>query len=169
MMDNKEFGLKLRKLREDSELSVKEVVEQLASMGITLSEKTLYGYEKGIRMPNADLFLCLCKIYKCNNILGAFEHLTENVITYSDFKLIEKYHSLDDDGRETVDFILNKEHKRCTPIDLAVIGPDGSHLIIEMKNAQRILNAAHADDYANAPEELKKEEEDMMDNKFSPE
>ena len=162
MMDNKEFGLKLRKLRENSGLSVKEVVDQLANMDIILSEKTLYGYEKGIRMPNADLFLYLCKIYKCNNILGAFEHLTENVITYSDLKLIEKYHSLDDDGRETIDFILNKEHKRCTPVDYEVINPDGLHLIIEMKNAQKILNAAHAEE--NASGEDKKHDEDIMDS-----
>lgn len=28
------------------------------------------------------------------------------------------------------------------------------------------INAAHADDYANAPETLKKQEENIMDNEF---
>ena len=83
--------------------------------------------------------------------------------------LIEKYKVLDDDGKETVDFILNKEYKRCTADYIRQ--KDGTEYIIETidknQTADRFtsyLNAAHADDYANAPEELKQLEEDMMDD-----
>lgn len=111
-MDNKNFGATLRSLREDAGLSVREVIDKLSDMGIELSEKTLYGYEKGIRMPNGDMLINLCKIYKCTNIISAFEPLTDDMVTFSDLKMIEKYHDLDDHGKEMVDCILEKESQR---------------------------------------------------------
>ena len=79
-----------------------------------------------------------------------------------DLKLIKKYQSLDDDGKETVDFILNKEYKRCSSIDYAVTTSDDPHIIIEVAQAQRTLNAAHVDN--NAVEENKKHDKAIIDN-----
>lgn len=111
-MDNKKFGATLRSLRESAGLSVREVIDKLSEMSIELSEKTLYGYEKGIRMPNGDMLINLCKIYKCTNIISAFEPLTDDMVTFSDLKMIEKYHSLDTYGQETINAALDRETKR---------------------------------------------------------
>ena len=55
----------LKQLRSASGLSGRDVARKLALYGISLSEKTLYGYENGVSMPNADVFLALCSIYDC--------------------------------------------------------------------------------------------------------
>ena len=47
----------LKQLRSASGLSGRDVARKLALYGISLSEKTLYGYENGVSMPNADVFL----------------------------------------------------------------------------------------------------------------
>ena len=76
---------------------------------------------------------------------------------------------LADIDKETVDFILNKEYKRC--LDDYLIKTQNGITYVEKthkkQSADRVtayVNAAHADDYANAPEELKKQEEDIMDD-----
>ena len=76
---------------------------------------------------------------------------------------------LADIDKETVDFILNKEYKRC--LDGYLIKTQNGITYVEKthkkQSADRVtayVNAAHADDYANAPEELKKQEEDIMDD-----
>ena len=58
-----EVGFKLKRLREEKKYSAKYVVDLLKKNGFEISDKTLYGYENGIRMPNADIFIELCKVY----------------------------------------------------------------------------------------------------------
>ena len=54
---------KLKELRNNKGYSTKDVAEELKKYNITLSHNTIYGYENGYSVPNADLFICLCKIY----------------------------------------------------------------------------------------------------------
>lgn len=61
----------LKQLRIISGMSVDEVVGKLQKYGINISTKTLYGYESGVSMLNADVFVALCRIYKCNNQVGS--------------------------------------------------------------------------------------------------
>lgn len=110
-MNNKEFGMILRKLRTTAELSVRDVTTRLSAMGIELSEKTLYGYEKGIRMPNADMLIYLCQIYRCSNILSVFTG-ADDTMTYPEIRMVENYRSLDPHGRAHVDTILGWETER---------------------------------------------------------
>lgn len=81
-------------------------------MGIELSEKTLYGYEKGIRMPNADMLIYLCQIYRCSDIMSAFTGKSEEGLTYPEMQMIENYRSLDSHGRSHVDTVLGWEAER---------------------------------------------------------
>ncbi len=111
-MDNKAFGMILRKLRTAAELSVKEVTDRLSVMGIELSEKTLYGYEKGIRMPNADMLIYLCQIYRCSDILSAFTGKSMEGLTYPETQMLTHYRSLDSHGRSHVDTVLGWEAER---------------------------------------------------------
>ena len=53
----------LREKRKASGLSVTEVLGKLNEVGVSISDKTLYNWEKGIRSPNADEFYQLCLIY----------------------------------------------------------------------------------------------------------
>lgn len=69
MIENINIASTLKELRTASKLSAKEVSERLTIYNITISTKTLYGYESGLSMPNADTFLALCKIYNCENPL----------------------------------------------------------------------------------------------------
>jgi transcriptional regulator with XRE-family HTH domain len=69
-MNNIASGLK--KQREIKGMSVKQVVEKLAERGFDYSDKTVYSWESGKRMPDGDTLLVLCDIYSTNDILKTF-------------------------------------------------------------------------------------------------
>lgn len=106
-------GEKLKELREQNNLTRKEAADKLRSIGIDISDKTLYGYESGRNSANADMFLALCKIYNCKNIMATFYDSVDDVLfTHNEWQLIEKYRSLDPYGQETVNYILDREVSR---------------------------------------------------------
>lgn len=109
------IGDTLKKLREKNGLKGNEVVEKLRNLGIDISVKTLYGYESGRNSTNADMFLALCQIYKCQNITEVFSNSANDVLfTNKEWEMIEKYRALDPHGKEMVDFTLLKEWERST-------------------------------------------------------
>lgn len=61
-----------KELREKNGLSIENVVEKLKDYKINISAEKLCAYENGTASIDADLFLYLCKIYNCQNILEAF-------------------------------------------------------------------------------------------------
>lgn len=66
---------KLKELRKNKGYSMNYVSETLKEeFEIELSPKTLYGYENGVSQPNADTFVCLCKIYQVSD----FNFFVEN-------------------------------------------------------------------------------------------
>lgn len=95
------IGDKLKLLRENNKMTRKDVADKLKDFGFDISDKTLYRYESGRNSANADMFLALCKIYKCNNIMETFSNSVDDVLfTNSEWNIIEKYRALD-------------EHRRC--------------------------------------------------------
>ena len=130
-----DIGDKLRKLRERNNLTRKEAVDKLQSLGIEISDKTLYGYESGRNAANADMFLALCKIYNCTNIANEFSNNSEDVLfTNAEWDIIEKYRTLDSHGKKMVDFTLNEEWLRSTQpleertmIDLSLFREEVDH------------------------------------------
>lgn len=111
-----DIGKHLKELREQSNLTRKEAVDKLRALGIDISDKTLYGYESGRNSANADMFLALCKIYKCNNIMETFSDTVEEVLfTNIELNIIEKYRDLDDRGKEHVNTVLGWEIE-CTKL-----------------------------------------------------
>lgn len=58
----------LKDARKDCGLSAQQVVEKLNDFGIQLSPVTLFGYENEHSTPNADTFVCLCRIYGMTEI-----------------------------------------------------------------------------------------------------
>lgn len=146
------FGNKLKLLRDLKKYSAKEVVQKLQASGFEIADKTLYGYEKGIRMPNADIFVELCKIYKCHNILETF---SETGIDYSipndlKYPIIEKYRDLDDHGKEMVNLVLDKESDRMADEYIEVAARGGKYKlkktdVIELAN--RINSEPYEEDH----------------------
>lgn len=107
------IGNKLRELREKSGLTVKDVINELRRFDITISEKTLYGYESGKNSTNADMFLALCQIYNCKNVIGEFSDSADEILfTNDEWNIIEKMRGIDGYGRETICMMLDREVER---------------------------------------------------------
>lgn len=155
----KNIGDTLKKLREENGLTRKEAADKLKKIGIDISDKTLYGYESGRNSANADMFLSLCKIYKCNNIMETFSEAVEDILfTNNEWKLVEQYRALDPHGKEMVDFTLQKEWERST----AEQAPKGNVIPMAVQKDSNYANAAHALD--GASEEEIQHDENIMDD-----
>lgn len=69
-MKNPNLGRMLRYYRKSCHYSVQQVVNQLKNdYSVSISPKTIYGWENSQNQPSADMLLILCKIYQINNIL----------------------------------------------------------------------------------------------------
>lgn len=163
-----DIGSKMKELREAQGLTRKEAVEKLKALGIDISDKTLYGYESGRNSANADMFLALCKIYNCNNIMETFSSTVEKVLfTNNEWQIIEQYRLLDNQGKEAVDYILKHETKRTSTI----AQKDSRIAELEQSNITQFPNrsylepvAAHKRTDIEVTEELQKADDDIMDN-----
>ena len=156
------IGETLKKLRENNNMTRKEAADKLKALGIDISDKTLYGYESGRNSANADMFLALCRIYKCQNIMEVFTDTVGDVLfTNSEWEIIEKYRDLDPHGKDMVNTVLEKEHKRWESEQ-----KDSS--IIRLHNQEHIsVNAAHTRTdihESDRTEEARCQEEDIMDD-----
>lgn len=109
------LGVVLKELRKKKKLTAKETADRLSSLGYEISEKTISGYETGIRMPNADVFMALCTIYDCKNILEMFSFVQADysIPTDSEWELVEKYRFISTnspEGAKVVDTVLDREY-----------------------------------------------------------
>ncbi len=125
-MTKHQISVFLKQLRKTSGLSANDVVNNLKSYDIEISSKTLYGYESGLSMPNADAFVSLCQIYKCDNPLDVFG---TPAITSSEFERIETYRALDPPGQSHVDAVLQWETDRVKQIEQAASTPAATRMI----------------------------------------
>ncbi len=154
---------RLKERREQLKLTQSEVA---ALLGITPG--AVGNYENGVSTPKADILFKVFDALKCDaNYLFQDEmnkrSQEDNATPLEMEQLVKRYRLLDKHGKEMVDFTLEKEYERS---------------ISEKKNASTIIpitvnepstyeiNAAHADDYINAPDELKKVEEKLLDDDF---
>lgn len=101
------LGVTLRELRESKKYNAKEVAKILTSKyGITLQYRTLYGYETGRSFPNTDVFLALCEIYECYDILYTFGYTDkqQNFMppSHEDEQILKKYHALPPSARNLI-------------------------------------------------------------------
>lgn len=105
MIDNR-IGVFLRQMRKTSGMSAGDVASALEKDGFDISHKTLYGYEKSANMPNADIFLALCKVYQCDNPM---EILGNSTITPEENNLIRKYRKFSPQKQETISRLIDLE------------------------------------------------------------
>ena len=104
----------LKAKRKEKKLSMDAVLEKLKKHGITISPKTVYGWESGARQPDADTFIILCAIYGVKSFSEINGDEEDDTVSSNELKHIEKYRGLDDHGKDLVDTILEKEHIRST-------------------------------------------------------
>ena len=154
----------LRKGRLDKGLKQSDVSKETGIKNTTLSN-----YENGVTEPDLDTFLTLCELYELDFVSLMEEAYGIKVpgknfhIKPSEMELLEKYNALDEHGKEMVDFTLEKEYER------SIAEKKKSDNIVPMavkESSDYELNAAHADDYMGAPDELKTAEEKMLDEDF---
>ena len=154
----------LRKGRLDKGLKQSDVSKETGIKNTTLSN-----YENGVTEPDMDTFLTLCELYELDFVSLMEEAYGINVpgknfhIKPSQMELLERYNALDEHGKEMVDFTLEKEYER------SVAEKKKSGNVVPMtvrESSDYEVNAAHADDYMGAPDELKAEEERMLDEDF---
>ncbi len=103
----------LKTKRKDLGLSVQYVVNELKKRNISISTKTLYGWENGHRQVNADEFLTLCEIYQVRT-------LNEIEIAYNDTPspIQQIFDSLNKDGQDKLieygnDLAALPKYKKC--------------------------------------------------------
>lgn len=107
----------LKQTRRDLGMSVPEVLQELDKRGLSLSDKTIYSWERGFRQPDADALLRLCDVYGIKS-LSVFFSPSENdegLARFSkDAKQVARvYDSLDRFGRAAVRRIAEVERERC--------------------------------------------------------
>ncbi len=161
-MMNEYLVTKLKEGRINKGLKQSDVAIKIGVKGNTLSN-----YENGVSEPDIDTFCALCDIYNLDaaELLGEAYGLgvqgSDFSIKPSEIEHIKKYRDLDNHGKEMVDFTLSKEYER----SIAEKVKQNNMVPITVKESTTYeINAAHADDYMGAPDELKKQEEDMMDS-----
>lgn len=154
---------RLKERREQLGLTQSEVASLL---GITPG--AVGNYEKGVSTPKADILFKVFDALKCDaNYLfqdEMNERSQEDAATPLEMEhLVKKYRDLDEHGKKMVDFTLKEEYER------SVAEKKKSDNIVPMavkESSDYELNAAHADDYMGAPDELKTAEEKMLDEDF---
>lgn len=154
---------RLKERREQLGLTQSEVASLL---GITPG--AVGNYENGVSTPKADILFKVFDALKCDaNYLfqdEMNERSQEDAATPLEMEhLVKKYRDLDEHDKKMVDFTLKEEYER------SVAEKKKSDNIVPMavkESSDYELNAAHADDYMGAPDELKTAEEKMLDEDF---
>ena len=154
------IGYRIKEARERLGLTQTELGQKVGVTGSAITN-----YEKETSHPKEQI------IYKLMETLGVdanylFQdcmHIPprDNDIDLSEYEHIKKYRDLDDHGKEMVDFTLEKEYERSVAEKKKT--DNIVHMTVKETSAYEV-NAAHADDYMSAPDELKQLEEDIMDD-----
>ena len=106
-MSKEIIGQKLRVLREDKGYNANDVSDLLQQRyGLDVNYKTIYNYEKGRSSPDVDIFLALCKIYGCRDVLYEFGYTDikeiYNIHNSEEKEVIEKYRKLPESGKDMI-------------------------------------------------------------------
>ena len=77
----KTIGVTLAELRRAKKFMQKDVSSKLSGYGIDVSAKTIYNWEKGLALPNANQFLALCDILDVDDVLWQFSEIHKGPYT----------------------------------------------------------------------------------------
>lgn len=166
------IGEKIKSARKKADLTQKALAQKTG-----LATGTIQQYEYGDYKPKIEQLRKIatalnvpveCLIdsipidFMTKNEIKAIEYFAKQIDTQleqHENRLLQNYRQLNDDGQRKVsdyakDLTKVPEYRREDKVVPMMSEEDPGY-----------VNAAHADDYANAPEELKQQEEQIMDNK----
>ncbi len=113
---NNNIASMLKQLRYTSHVSVKQAASRLKQYDIDISPKTIYGYESGLSMPNADVFVALCQIYHSDCTVAPAEneclHTKNMPFSQEELSFLYDFKALDSFGQDIVRQILEHEKER---------------------------------------------------------
>lgn len=105
-MSKNTIGQKLRQLREKCGYNAKEVSLILQNtFSLNVQYKTIYNYENGRNSPDTDVFLALCIIYNCKDILFEFGYTDtpqKYPLSSEASEVYSKYQALPKDGQAVI-------------------------------------------------------------------
>ncbi len=150
-----DIGEVLKKCRNNTKMSVKQISDVLTQKGYKASESTIYSWENGNSQPTPGALLIMCQEYGVTDVLSTFGYDGYNEdgsiqLNLKEIDHIEKYRSLDTHGKEMVDFTLQKEWERSTA---------------DAQDKDYLLPRAAHNDYINEPDELEKMRDDLSNLK----
>lgn len=143
----KNISKNIAKYRESAGLSQKDLANKLGVVPSRISN-----WETGANCPTIDILFEVCEVLgvSINDIYGVYPD-SKFVLKYGEQDLLKKYRSLDDHGKEMVDFTLTKEWERS--------------ITEKQKNDKVVPYAptmqAARNDYATDPGEQEKMQDDM--------
>ena len=107
--------MSLNKRIKEARLRMGYTQEQLGSM-IGVAKTTVAGYEKNREPDAATIGLIIDALKVDANFLfqDEMKELDSGDFSVSEIKMIKKYRDLDEHGKDIVDSVLDKEHKRST-------------------------------------------------------
>ena len=101
------FGEKLKIARTSAGLKQAELAKQLNTTGNTISN-----WENNVSKPDLDMLAYICGVLNVKASFFLESKVPEDGVSLPELKIIKKYRSLDDHGKEMVDFTLEKEYER---------------------------------------------------------
>lgn len=155
------FGDKLKQARTHKGLKQSELAKQLRVTNTTISN-----WEKNVSKPNLDMLSYVCGVLNVKPNYFLFPTLPDDEISIPEFKLIEKYRTLDPTGQSHVDTVLDweaarsadllRKDTRITDLEaaLANVPPDPAAL----------LNATHERTDIPLTKEMKQADDDIMND-----
>lgn len=150
------FGQRLRQSR-----TVKKMTQKQLASAVGAKHNSVSDWENDKNKPDPDTIELLCGVLEItpNYLLNS----SDDDISPFEKEMIKKYRSLDEHGKRMVDFTLKEEYER----SIAEKKRAGNVVPMQVKETSNYgVNAAHADNYKDAPDELKIEEEKMLDEDF---
>lgn len=152
------LGMRIKTARENIGMSQSELA---VAIGIKPTSGVISNWERDLNKPDAEKIVRLCEVLDISaSFLLDYYGKSTFEVKPAEITHIKKYRELDPHGKEMVDFTLQKEWERST-----AEAPKADKVIpMAVLEDTNYVNAAHANDYAGAPEELKQLEEDIMDD-----
>lgn len=158
MISKSDIAANLKAWRLKSNMSVRDVVSELLCKGISISEKTVYGWERGHSQPDADKFVVLCELYGIHDLTSEFGYNDgqPDILSAAEMEIIDKYRKLPEVLQSAVkqmidsylDLVQNPDSNvsaelkngNINYISLASFDGDGVHLHSYPKNNQKEID-----------------------------
>lgn len=98
--------------RREKKMTGEEVVQKLKGYGISISPKTLWGYEKGNCQPPVPTFIALCKIYEIEDIISETKSKpVQASLTVREKMLLDYFRQASPEAQELALKMLKPEEK----------------------------------------------------------